>query len=180
MMSMAFVEQPESVSTRHHQTVNRTRATAALPSVIGGLGSDFIRFRIERRMCVSTSGSGPLYQLWRRPPQPEELPCQAPETPDRLDFYLYPFGVQPGMDILGPGVGGLARRPDDSIRLHFRAARGLHGNLISRPIYSPERVISHSGSGDGVNGRPVAFWRVLLGAARNASSAARARGPAPV
>jgi hypothetical protein len=41
MMSVAFVEQPESVSTRHHQTVNRTRATAALPSVIGGPNSDF-------------------------------------------------------------------------------------------------------------------------------------------
>jgi hypothetical protein len=38
MISMAFVEQPESVSTRHHQTVNRARATAALPSVIGGQG----------------------------------------------------------------------------------------------------------------------------------------------
>ena len=42
MISMAFVEQPESVSTRHHHTVNRTRAAAALPSVIGGLGSDFM------------------------------------------------------------------------------------------------------------------------------------------
>jgi hypothetical protein len=38
MISMAFVEQPESVSTRHHQTVNRTRAAAALLSVIGGRG----------------------------------------------------------------------------------------------------------------------------------------------
>ena len=40
MMSMAFVEQPESASTRHHHTVNHVRA-AALPSVIGGPGSDF-------------------------------------------------------------------------------------------------------------------------------------------
>jgi hypothetical protein len=40
MISMAFVEQPESVSTRHHQTVNHARA-AATPSVIGGPGSGF-------------------------------------------------------------------------------------------------------------------------------------------
>jgi hypothetical protein len=38
MISMGFVEQPGSASTRHHQTVNRTRATAALPSVIGRQG----------------------------------------------------------------------------------------------------------------------------------------------
>ena len=35
---MAFVEQPESVSTRHHHTENRTRAAAALPNIIGGPG----------------------------------------------------------------------------------------------------------------------------------------------
>jgi hypothetical protein len=42
MMSMAFVEQPESASTKHHHTVNHARAVAALPSVIGGPGWDFI------------------------------------------------------------------------------------------------------------------------------------------
>ena len=42
MISITFVEQPESASIRHHHTVNRTRAAAALPSVIGGLGLDFM------------------------------------------------------------------------------------------------------------------------------------------
>src|ERR1700730_12782308 len=36
MISITFVEQPESASTRHHHTVNHARAAAALPSVIGG------------------------------------------------------------------------------------------------------------------------------------------------
>ena len=34
MMSMAFVEQPESASTKHHHTVNHARAAAVLPSDI--------------------------------------------------------------------------------------------------------------------------------------------------
>jgi hypothetical protein len=40
MRSITFVEQPESASTRHHHTVNHARVAAALPSVIGGPGSD--------------------------------------------------------------------------------------------------------------------------------------------
>ena len=57
MISMAFVEQPESVSTRHHHTVNRMQAAAALPSVIGGPGSDFID---THRYCSmrQTTGQG--------------------------------------------------------------------------------------------------------------------------
>jgi hypothetical protein len=42
MMSMAFVEQPESASTKHHHTVNHARAAAALPGAIGEPGSDFM------------------------------------------------------------------------------------------------------------------------------------------
>jgi hypothetical protein len=41
MISITFVEQPESASTRHHHTVNHARAAAALPSVIGEPGSRF-------------------------------------------------------------------------------------------------------------------------------------------
>ena len=41
MISMVFVEQPESVSTSY-ETSNQTRGVAALPSVIGGPGSDFM------------------------------------------------------------------------------------------------------------------------------------------
>ena len=41
MISITFVEQPESASTRHHHTVNHARAAAAFPSVIGWPGLDF-------------------------------------------------------------------------------------------------------------------------------------------
>src|SRR6202035_1149220 len=40
MISMGFVEQPGSASTRY-ETSNQTRGVAALPSVIGGPGVDF-------------------------------------------------------------------------------------------------------------------------------------------
>jgi hypothetical protein len=54
---MAFVEQPESVSTRY-ETSNQTRGVTALPSVIGEPGSEFISLfhgdlnnRSNRRSC---------------------------------------------------------------------------------------------------------------------------------
>jgi len=55
MISITFVEQPESASTRHHHTVNHAQA-AALPSVIGGPCSDFTliseRKRFSQDVCL--------------------------------------------------------------------------------------------------------------------------------
>jgi hypothetical protein len=47
MISITFVEQPESASTRHHHTVNHARAAAAFPSVIGGAATDFIACKLS-------------------------------------------------------------------------------------------------------------------------------------
>ena len=68
MISITFVEQPERASTRHHHTVNRTRAAAALPKVIGGLGSDFTTDRqgLGRRQSQLLSA----YSV-HRPTRPE-------------------------------------------------------------------------------------------------------------
>jgi hypothetical protein len=50
MISMGFVEQPKSASTRY-ETSNQTRTAAVLPRVIGGPGA---AFNFQRRSaCVS-------------------------------------------------------------------------------------------------------------------------------
>ena len=58
MISITFVEQPESACIRHHHTVNHAQA-AALPSVIGGPCSDFTliseRKRFSLDVCLSTN-----------------------------------------------------------------------------------------------------------------------------
>jgi hypothetical protein len=53
MISITFVEQPESASTRHHHTVNQARAAAALPSVIGGPGTNFMTDQLSSLLAYS-------------------------------------------------------------------------------------------------------------------------------
>ena len=59
MISITFVEQPESASTRHHHTVHHARAAAALPSVIGGPGSD-----LTRQPVYKVAATVPASEVW--------------------------------------------------------------------------------------------------------------------
>ena len=69
MISMAFVEQPESVNIRY-ETSNQTRGAAALPSVVGGLVSHFTlsAFRLAPvgdRIDATDHRLGLNSKLWR-------------------------------------------------------------------------------------------------------------------